>query len=281
MSEYPFNLQGDQGNWHGNGLTASQIQEGLVQVSQEFTLTQGVVIAAIEHHGNGDFRLGFVSNEHFIYGEDNTMESSVGGGAAGAAAGAAIGSIIPVVGTIAGALIGGGAGIFAGSAASDYTESQPIVWTPVDYNGKLSTFGLAQVNENDENALPPGRYHIEVTSRDRWTCRFIQPDLGQSLAPLVDEAESLDQEGEVEAGLYVLGPYESGSRPMLANIRHRGRGWFYAVAYSADGTHQCTLFEEEGQFRVEEYQTEIKPGKEYFFYIVADGGWQIAFTEGY
>ena len=260
MSEYLFNLQGDQGNWNG---------EGIVQVSQEFTLTQGVVIAEIEHHGNGNFRL------DFIYGEDNTMESSVGGGAAGAAAGAAIGNIIlkiPVVGRIAGALIGA-------AAASDDPESQPIVWTPVDCNGKISTFVLAQVNENDENVLRPGKYHIKVTSRDRWTFRFIQPDMGQSFGPLVNEDDSLDQEGE--AGGYVSGPFESGSRPVLANIRHKGRGWFYAVAYSADGTHQCTLYEEEGQFHVEEHQTEIKPGKEYFFDIVADGEWNINFTEGY
>ncbi len=278
MSEYPFNLWGDQGNWHGTGLTDSEIQEGMVQVSQEFTLTPGVVIAAIEHHGHGDFRLEFVSTEHFIQGENSTTDSSIGGGAAGAAAGAAIGSIIPVVGTIAGALIGGGAGLFAGAAASDEAESQPIVWTPVDYNGKLNTYSIAQVNKNNENALPPGTYIIQVTSRDRWSCRFIQPNIGQSL-PLVGEDDTFAQSSD--AGLYVVGPGESGSRPVLTNIHHRGRDWFYAYAYSTDGTHQCTLFEEEGQFRVEEYQTEIKPGKEYFFYIVADGEWQIAFTEGY
>lgn len=71
------------------------------------------------------------------------------------------------------------------------------------------------------------------------------------------------------------------TRTVLANIHHRGGGWFSAYAYSTDGTHQCTLFEEEGQFRVEEYQTEIKPGKEYFLYVEADGQWDIVFTEGY
>ena len=215
------------------------------------------MIAEIEHHGNGDFRLEFVSTEHFIYGEDTTAEFSVGGGAAGAT----IGSIVPVVGTIAGALIGGGTGILAGIAASDDAESWPMVWPLVDYNGKFRTFCIVRVKENDENALPPGKYHIKVTSRDRRACRFIQPALRQLLGPLVCEYEE-DYDG---AGLHVLGPLESDSRPVLANIHHRGRGAFFAHAFSADGTHQCILFEEEGQSRVEEYQTEIKPGKEYFF----------------
>lgn len=68
------------------------------------------------------------------------------------------------------------------------------------------------------------KYHIAVTSRDRWTCRFIQPALGLSLGPLVYEYE----DDYVDARLYVLDPRESGSRPTLANFHHRGRGEFYA-----------------------------------------------------
>ena len=273
MSAYLFDLQGDQENWQGTDLTESEIQEGMVQVSQEFTLGQKIMIAEIEHHSNGDFRLESISTEHFIYGEDTTAEFSVGGGAAEAA----IDSIVPVVGTIAGALIGGGAGILAGTAASDDAESWPIVWSLVDYSGKFRTFCIVRVKENDENALPLGKYHIKATSRDRWAYRFIQPALGQSLGPLVCEYE----EDYDDAGLHVLGPLESDSRPVLANVHHRGRGAFFAHAFSTDGTHQCILFEEKGQSRVEEYQTKIKPGKEDFFYIGADGEWNMNFAEGY
>lgn len=36
MREYLFDLQGDQENWQGTDLTESEIQEDMVQVSQEF-----------------------------------------------------------------------------------------------------------------------------------------------------------------------------------------------------------------------------------------------------
>ena len=302
MSQYPFNLRGKQEHVHGTGLTNSQIQEGMVQRSREFVLTQGVIIADIAHHGYGDFKLQFVPTEGFSEGEATV--ASVGGAfGAGAASGAALGSIVPGAGTIAGArifsgsgtrltrsivpgagtmiagaLIGGVFGYFTANAIGDAIA--PTIWTPVDYQGKFDTFCIMRVNEDRENALSLGKYCIEVTSKDRWTCGFIQPDLGQPLGPLAVEDGNLNQDSR-ETGPYILGPLESGYRPTLANIYYRGRGEFYAVAYSADGTHQCTVFQETGQFRVEEYQTEIKPGKEYFLYIGADGEWFITFTEGY
>ena len=277
MSQYPFNLRGKQEHVHGTGLTNSQIQEGIVQRSREFVLTQGVIIADIAHHGYDDFKLQFIPTEGFSEGE--ATAASLGGAfGAGAASGAALGSIVPGAGTIAGALIGGVVGYFTGNAIGDAIA--PTIWTPVDYRGKFDTFRIMRVNEDGENALSPGKYYIEVTSKDRWTCSFIQPDLGQPLGPLAVEDGNLDQ-ASIGAGLYIHGPLESGYRPTLANIYHRGLGEFYAAAYSADGTHQCTVFQETGQFRVEEYQTEIKPGKEYFLYIEADGEWLITFTEGY
>lgn len=270
MSQYLFNLRGKQEYVHGTGLTNSQIQEGMVQRSREFVLTQGVIIADIAHHGYDDFKLQFITTEGFKATAASLGEAFGADVASGAVAGAALGSIVPVAGTIAGALIGGAVGYFTGNA----------IWTPVDCRGKFDTFRIMRVNEDGENALSPGKYRIEVTSKDRWTCSFIQPDLGQPLGPLAVEDGNLDQ-ASIGAGLYIHGPLESGYRPTLANIYHRGLGEFYAAAYSADGTHQCTVFQETGQFRVEEYQTEIKPGKEYFLYIEADGEWFITFTEGY
>lgn len=287
MSQYPFNLRGKQEHVHGTGLTNSQIQEGIVQRSREFVLTQGVIIADIAHHGYDDFKLQFIPTEGSS--EEEATAASIGGafgasaalGArwprrkrarclAGAASGAALGRIVPGAGTIAGALIGGVVGYFTGNA----------IWTPVDCRGTFDASCIRRVNEDGENALSPGKYYIEVTAKDRWTCNFIQPDLGQPLGPLAVEDGNLDQ-ASIGAGLHIHGPLESGYRPTLANIYHRGLGEFYAVAYSADGTHQCTVFQETGQFRVEEYQIEIKPGKEYFLYIEADGEWLITFTEGY
>ena len=53
------------------------------------------------------------------------------------------------------------------------------------------------------------------------------------------------------------------------------------TAYSVDGTHQCDVYEDQGQFLVEDIPTDIKPGKEYMFLIEADGDWDVGFTEGY
>lgn len=256
MSEYPFNLQGRQESFKGTGRKDDE-----VEVSQEFIIEQGVVIAEIEHHGYGEFKLRFVPAEGFSEGE---------GAAAGAVAGAALGSIVPVAGTMLGGLIGAAAGWLAGDA----------IWTPIDDRGRINTFCIGQVKEGEENALAPGKYRIEVTSKDKWTCRFIQPDLGQSIGPFLDEENDIGQDS-IDAGLYVYGPLESGSKPVLANIRHSGRGEFYILAYSVDGTHLCDVFQDEGQFQIEDHQTEIKPGKEYVLYILADGAWNLNFTEGY
>lgn len=268
MSEYPFNLQGKQENWQGTGLTASETQEGHTQCSQEFLLEQGVVIAEIAHHGYGDFKLQFISTEGFSKGETTT--ASIGGAfASGAATGAALGSIIPGAGTIAGALLGGAVGYFTSGAIRDAME--PGKWTLVDYKGKFNTYLIVRIKD-DESALPPGKYHLEATSNDRWTCRFIQPELGQALDTLEAEDYGLN-----EAGYHIMGPYIC-AKSALAHIRYSGRGEFYAAAYSVDGTHACTLFEQEGPFHVEGHPTEIIPDKEYFLYVSADSESSLTFN---
>ena len=270
MSEYPFNLRGRQESFKGTGR-----KDGGIEQSREFILDQGVVIAEIAHHGYGDFKLSFVPSEDFKATVTRNIAKTLG---------------IPLY--------------FAGKVIADAIAR--IVWTPVDSEGKIDTWVINQVKEDKENRLlrsarrilrryrgyikqvkedeeiflPPGEYRLEVKSKSRWTCRFIQPDLDQSSDSIEDENYGLNGDGQ-DAGVHVLGPLESGSRPMLAHIRHSGRGEFYAAAHSVDGTHQCLIFRQEGQFIVEDQQTEIRPGKEYFFYVEADGEWNIACTGGY
>ncbi len=67
------------------------------------------------------------------------------------------------------------------------------------------------------------------------------------------------------------------TRPAL----HRMPTHHFAAAYSVDGTHKCLVFNQAGQFYVEDQPTEIIPSKEYLFYFETDGEWNINFTEGY
>ena len=58
MADYSFDLRGRQSNFEGIGC-----KDGEAYKSQEFTLTQGIVVAEIVHHGSGDFKLKFVPTE--------------------------------------------------------------------------------------------------------------------------------------------------------------------------------------------------------------------------
>ena len=263
MSDYPFDLRGKQESFSGWGT-----KDGEPYKSREFTLTQGIVIAKIEHQGSGDFKLKFLPTEGLSEGQ--TTATSI-------AAGAAIGSVVPVAGTILGGLLGAGAGLLVGKGLLG-----PKTWTPVEYKGKIDTFSIIRVKENEGGCLPPGKYRLEVESKPAWpawACRFIQPDLGQSFGPLVVDADEADY--DMGARTRVIGPLTSGAKPLLANIRHRGGGGFHAAAFSLDGMHECILYEQEGQFNVEDVRTELKPGKEYMLYIEANGNWNLRFTEGY
>ena len=269
MADYPFDLRGRQSNFEGIGH-----KDGEAYKSLEFTLTQGIVVAEIVHHGSGDFRLKFVPIEGLSKGQATV--ASLGGSFA---AGAAIGSIFPGAGTIVGGLLGAGAGLFAGNAIGGVVG--PTTWTPVEHRGEMDIFSIVRVQKDAEGCLPPGKYGLEVESESAWACRFIQPDLDQSFGPLIDEEDD-DYKDDIPGGLYPMGPFTSCARPLLANIRHRGGGRFHAAAYSVDGTHECVLYEqEEGQFHVKNVQTEIRPGKEYMVVISADSKWSLTFTEGY
>ena len=144
------------------------------------------------------------------------------------------------------------------------------IWTLTESGVKIKPVGA-----NGGEDLPIGAYHLEVESQAPWSCQILQPSLEQSQGPLV-ELEHSASTGTM------LGPYLSGSRPILANIEHRGGGRFMIVALSVDGTHQCRLHESpEGQFSVEAHRTEIRPGKEYILSIIADGSWSLKLQEGY
>ena len=269
MSEYPFNLKGQQNSFSRNGN-----RDGETWKSREFYLRQGIVVAEISHHGHGDFKLRFVPTEGFSEGE--TTVAVIGSGfAAGAATGAAVGSIIPGAGTVVGGILGGVAGWLAGNTVGDVIG--PTIWTPVEEKGQFNTYDIVQVAENSVGALPPGKYRIEVESKAKWECRFIQPDLGQPQFSLTGD----DEEEAIEAGLYVIGPCEPSRRPILADILHKGPGGLYACAFSIDGMHRCEIHYEEGQFFAEQVKTEIRAGKEYMLLVVADNEWNITFREGY
>lgn len=258
MSEYPFNLKGKQESFSGSGHKKSETTK-----SKEFSLTQGVIIVEIEHHGDGDFKLEFVPAEGF-------------------------GKGVAIAAKVAGAGLRGPVGYFVGRKLGKTITN---IWAPVDSKGKLNTCAISQVKkdfltraiaqakEYKGNFLDPGKYRIEVKSQDRWICRFIQPDLGQSSITLKDQECDFIEDGD--AGVHILGPLKAGSKPVSVRIGYSGRGKFYAAAYSVDGTHQCLVFEEEGQFQIEPHPTKIKPGKEYILYISAEGAWNLKLSEEY
>lgn len=151
MSEYPFNLKGQQNSFGGNGS-----RDGETWKSREFYLRQGIVVAEITHHGDGDFKLRFTQTE------------SLGGDEK-------IGSIIEVGYMAAGFAMGLLEGLLG-----EEDRINSIMWKPAETTGSFSTFDIARVSRDGEGALSPGKYRIEVESKAAWECRFIQPELGQA-----------------------------------------------------------------------------------------------------
>lgn len=270
MADYPFNLRGAKTQSGGGGQ-----KDGDTFKSREFELKPGIVCAEIKHYGSEDFKLEFVPTEGISRGV--AKATSLGGRfATGAAAGAAVGSIVPIVGTFVGTAVGGAAAWLASEIVGDAISNAmyPTIWTPVDGKDRYNFFDTVRVRENDEHAIAPGKYRLEVKSQSGWSCRFIQPELEQSNGPLADDW------GYTPAGTYVLGPYKSGSRPLLANFRHNGGGGFFFNALAVDGTHEYR-YSDDGQFIINGIQTDIRPGKEYLLIVSSDGEWNFAFTEGY
>lgn len=137
--------------------------------------------------------------------------------------------------------------------------------------------GVGRTEAGD--VLRAGNHCMEIKSAGSWKCKILQPSLGQSRCSLVELFEDNEL---IERGERIMGPYQSGSRPILANIQHLGGGSFCIEALSVDGTHQCDIYRSKaGQFAVEDRKTEIMPGKEYMLNIKADGDWRLRFREGY
>ena len=261
MSEYPFNLQGSQEHIWGTGQ-----KDGNIEESHEFYLRQGVVIVQIEHHGHDDFQLSFIHVEANAETKQSVAKK-----------------MNRTAVRLGNWMTRGKLQVEGTEEYEDYLMGIWKIENREKNSGKFKGAVIKQVKEDDILSLRPGKYRLEMTSKDRWSCHLIQPDLGQSsdnIVSEVDENYDFNEDG-VNAGRYLLGPLKSGSRPVLAHIRHSGRGEFYAAAHSVDGTHQCLIFLQEGQFLVEDQPTEIRPGKEYFFYIEADGEWMLAYTEAY
>ena len=152
-------------------------------------------------------------------------------------------------------------------------------WIAAESKGPLNAYAVMRVDKKGHQKISPGQYHIDVKSQTQWHCRYIQPDLGQTIAALTET--EISGGGENGASGTVMGPYTSGARPTIANVRHHGIGDFRANAYSLDGTHHCVLYRERGQFYIQNILTGIRPGKEYLLHIDAPGEWSISFSEGY
>lgn len=296
-SKYPFSLRGTTEVFRGKGRS-----DGEAVPSREFTLSKGIVIADVDPYPDDDFVLKIVPAEGLT--KEGAIALSGGGGLAGMIAGSAIGSVVPVAGTIVGGAIGGIAGLLA---VKGHNKIKPRIWEPRSLDAEL-------VNSDYEYGLREGKHRLIVESRRRWRIKLIQPDIGQSDGPLLDAFEAEDWNS---GGFSILGPYQSGSRPIRANIQHLGEGWFAVFALSVDGTHRCPVYDnyddkdrnrdnkvperwsigrfikqqfadngekftgDGGQFVIEGHQTGIVPGKEYMLYVVASGGWKMELTEAY
>ena len=161
----------------------------------EFTLKQGIVVAEVTHHGEGRFRLSFAPSEGFQRSRNQEHR---------------------VIGTFARLPRVGRAAEWASNRIVPLGE-----WQASETTGPLKTIAITRVDVEGDNRITPGEYRLQVESQGEWSCRFIQPELGQSASPLDQaEMESANQPSTV------VGPYTSGGRPVLAGVQHRGAGFF-------------------------------------------------------
>ena len=215
-----------------------------------FTLRQGIVVAWVAHHGEGRFRLSFAPSEEFQQARNQEHR---------------------VIGTFARLPRVGRAAEWASNRVVPLGE-----WRAAETTGQLEAIAVTRVDAEGDDRISPGEYRLKVEAQGQWNCRFMQPELGQSALPL----DQVDVESETQPSM-VVGPYISGSRPVLARAVHRGVGLFSAMAYSVDGIHHCVIHEGRGQFHVQDLRTGIRPGKEYVILVNSEGGWNLSFVEGY
>ena len=125
---------------------------------EEFTLKLGILVAEVVHRGEGRFRLSFAPSEEFQRSRNQEHR---------------------VIGTFARLPRVGRAAEWASNRIVPLRE-----WQPSDTTGPLETFAITRVDSEGDDRIAPGEYRLEVESQGEWSCRFIQPELGQSASPL-------------------------------------------------------------------------------------------------
>ena len=269
MPAYPFDLEGASGSYIGHGKDSSQ-----PQLSPAFTLKPGLLVAEVRYSGNQTFKLEFVPTE----GVDRAKTASVALRNIRSAGSILATATALATGPLAGGLLTKGTDLLANKASKGTADR--LISATAEGRGPIETFRMVRVKDGKKRTLKPGKYRLAVESWSQWECNFIQPSLGQS-EKLAGEGEGKSLIGWTEQRRRVLGPMKFGKGPTLAEVRHLGGGTFFAAALSLDGTHQCVIHEQEGQFHIGDIQTRIMPGKEYMFLVAAEGSWNMYFREGY
>ena len=94
-------------------------------------------------------------------------------------------------------------------------------------------------------------YHLEITPCGEWECTILQPEMGQSKG-------TFPHRGGLTSGAIIMGPFRTGPRPVLAQIKHEGNGQFQLQFTSLDGTHQPEVFTADGQCHREDLPHRVK-----------------------
>ena len=236
-----FSLQGTRYEFSGNGRRGGSSEE-----TDAFHLSQGALAFCAEHSRAGDFRVELKPMDRGFLSGDNVLVS--------------------------------------GDGCNQWTGAKSVTdeWVEILNSGKqrlkdgwrgILKSGMDSLKSGWPEILKPGEYRLTVEAEGAWSCRLLQPNLGQSPVALPYKCE-----GE---GAIVAGPFRVGSRPLLVSGRHNGAGEFFVKLVSLDGSDECEVIKEDGQIHLEEHPTEAKPGKEYLLFVNAGGAWELTFTEGY
>ena len=195
-----FDLDGPKGSYKGRGSS-----DGEPETTGNFPLKQGLVVLRIGHEGDGRIDLMLVS-----------VKTPSGGRTEGDRRATA-----PTTGTT-GRVFGGllGAARAAGSLANEIFGAG--IWATEGLTGQFdNVIDILRIADDSNADLKPGDYQLEVKSEARWTCEFIQPNVGQSTRKLSDEDDEGAMDELVEPGVYVLSPMTSGEE--AHDCQHKAR----------------------------------------------------------
>ena len=166
-----------------------------------------------------------------------------------------------------------------------------LKWMPLAYCSEFNdyespTWGITRVSgrKGDRGSMRPGKYVVEVKSTSRWSCQLIQLALEQSEGSF---PHHFRLEGEGGSGF--MGPFRTGSRPVLANMRRNGTGPYDLAFMSLDGAHEYIPDilnpvrrgpPNVGRLRLEEQELKLLPCKEYLMMGYGNGTWEVDLSEG-